>query len=74
MRRLSSVHPSSHNTPTLQFSDGCAYNKNKLEQLYQTGFFTRTVPKAPKAGAGLKKEDVELIVRAAAPSESVLRV
>jgi hypothetical protein len=74
MRCLSSVHPLSHNTPTLQFSDGCAYNKNKLEQLYQTGFFTRTVPKTPKAGAGLKKEDVELIVRVVAPSERIQRV
>jgi hypothetical protein len=74
MHRLSSVHSPSHNTPTLQFSDGCAYNKNKLEQLYQTGFFTRTVPKTPKAGAGLKKEDVELIVRVVTPTESVRRV
>jgi len=48
----------------VNFNDGYSYSKGKLEEAFRSGgMFDKPQTKALKDGQGLKKEDVELIVK-----------
>lgn len=46
----------------MQFADGMAYSKGKLEEAYKVGGLLEKPYKAAKEPASVKKEDVDLIV------------
>ncbi|KAI5118872.1 hypothetical protein M0805_005314 [Coniferiporia weirii] len=47
----------------VNFADGLAYSKGKMEEAFRNGLFDKPPSKAPKESSNAKKEDVELIVR-----------
>ncbi|THH08312.1 hypothetical protein EW145_g2776 [Phellinidium pouzarii] len=47
----------------VNFADGLAYSKGKMEEAFRNGLFDKKPSKAPKDSFNAKKEDVELILR-----------
>ncbi len=50
-------------TIVLQFADGMAYSKGKLEEAFRPGGILDKPVKQPKETFSIKREDVDLIVR-----------
>ncbi|GJE87035.1 hypothetical protein PsYK624_031180 [Phanerochaete sordida] len=46
----------------VQFADGMAYSKGKLEEAYKAGGLLEKPYKAPKETNAVKREDIDLIV------------
>jgi len=46
----------------VNFADGYAYSKGKLEEAFRSGIFDKPPPKVSKETYNAKKEDVDLIV------------
>lgn len=46
----------------LQFTDGFAYSKQRMEDAFKSGLFDKPPPKAPKEVFTVRKDDVDLIV------------
>ncbi|KAH8117084.1 hypothetical protein DFH11DRAFT_1579155 [Phellopilus nigrolimitatus] len=47
----------------VNFADGLAYSKGKLEEAFRSGLFDKPPSKTAKETFNAKKEDVDLIVR-----------
>jgi len=47
----------------VNFTDGYAYSKGKMEEAFRSGLFDRPSMKPSKESHNVKREDVDLIVR-----------
>ncbi|KAH9952167.1 hypothetical protein B0H21DRAFT_716045 [Amylocystis lapponica] len=46
----------------VNFADGFAYSKGKMEEAFRTGLLDRPVAKVTKESSGAKREDVDLLM------------
>jgi len=47
----------------INFADGFAYSKQRMEEVFKSGLFDKPPAKPPKEVYSVKKDDVELIMK-----------
>ncbi|GBE81859.1 hypothetical protein BKA93DRAFT_743853 [Sparassis latifolia] len=46
----------------VNFADGCAYSKGKMEEVFRSGFMDKPVAKHAREPGSAKRDDIDLLV------------